>query len=216
MADARNALTSRDSHIWTLRIALVFCVVIILILLQVINARQSDVRVHVPPDLSRGAVLEPDKLQKPNAYAFASYVWRGLNDWTNLGKTDYSARIDRMVKECLVTPDFERWLRNNLREKNRQGELDRTRSLVDEQFYAETLVTPLGVNVMQVGLTLRLMERIQNMPIKDVAMNYTLRVVPDNRPCNAMGMALDGFTLDPSRAEREAEENSRRSRAGKN
>ena len=212
MGDARNALHSRDSHIWTLRIALALVIGLAFCLIAVIYNRQNDITVHVPPDLSNGAVLKPDELQGVSAYAFAMYVWRNINDWRMSGSEDYKRLIDEY--QCLVTPEFERWLRLNEEQKRKQGELDRTRVLSDINLYKPDFVTELSKNVFSVALLVKIQERVKGVVIKDVAMSYSIRVIPDNRKCNPMRMALDGFMFDPTRAEAEAEEKSRKERAG--
>lgn len=210
MADARNALHSRDSHIWTLRIVLLLLIALLILQSLVIYQRQNEITVHVPPDLSKGATLTPGAIHSANAYSFAIYVWRNLNDWSLSGKTDYARLIDEY--KCLVTPEFERWLHQNHNQKRRQGELDRTRVLSELIPFKPDYVTELGSNVFSVALILKIQERVEGAIIKDVQMHYALRVVPDSRKCNVMGMALDGFILDPTRAEREAEEKSKKAR----
>lgn len=211
MADARNALHSRDSHIWTLRIVILILAALLMLQSLVIYTRQNDLTVHVPPDLTNGAVLKPGEVKAVNAYAFAVYVWRNLNDWGSSGKDDYSRLIDEY--RCLVTPEFERWLRQNQLLKRRQGELDRTRVLADLGLFKPEYVTAMGGNIFAVSLLTTIQERVKGVVIKDVGMSYALRVVPDYRKCNVMGMALDGFLVDPTRAEQEAEEISRKARA---
>ncbi|WP_331351264.1 DUF2895 family protein [Cellvibrio sp. UBA7671] len=210
MGDARNALHSRDSHIWTLRIVLLVLMGLLFLQSLVIYSRQNEITVHVPPDLSKGAVLNPGELQAANAFFFAVYVWRNLNDWSVSGKEDYSRLITEY--QCLVTPEFERWLKQNEALKRRQGELDRTRVLADLGLYKPEFVTPLGGNIFSIALLTTIQERVKGVVIKDVGMSYSLRVVPDTRKCNVMGMALDGFMVDPTRAEQEAEENSKKAR----
>jgi integrating conjugative element protein (TIGR03746 family) len=211
VGDARNALHSRDSHIWTLRIVLLLVIGLLFGQTAVIYTRQNDITVHVPPDLSNGAVLKPDELQGVSAYAFAMYVWRNLNDWGTSGSDDYKRLIDEY--QCLISPDFERWLRLNEEQKRRQGELDRTRVLSDINLYKPEFVTELSKNVYSVALLVKIQERVKNVIIKDVGMSYSIRVIPDKRKCNPMGMALDGFMVDPTRAEAEAEAKSRKERA---
>jgi integrating conjugative element protein (TIGR03746 family) len=210
VGDARNALHSRDSHIWTLRIVVLILSTLVLIEAAVIYTRQNDIRIHVPPDLSQGAVLNPGQMQKPNAFFFGVYVWRNLNDWSESGKTDYRRLIEEY--SCLVTPEFKRWLLQTEALKRRQGELDRTRVLKEFGVFSPDFVVPLGGNVFSVAVFTRIEERVRGVVIKDVGMSYSLRVVPDTRKCNVMGIALDGFMVDPTRAEQEAEEKSKKSR----
>lgn len=213
MGDARNALHSRDSHIWTLRMVLLLLTGLLFLQSMVIYTRQNELTVHVPPDLSKGATLKPGALQAANSYAFAIYVWRNLNDWGINGKDDYEKLINEY--QCLVTPEFEQWLRKNLAHKKQEGELDRTRVLFEKNSYKPEFVSELASNVFSVTLLMKIQERVKSVVIKDVVMNYSLRVVPDARKCNVMGMALDGFIVDPTRAEQEAEENSKKARVNR-
>lgn len=213
MGDARNALHSRDSHIWTLRMVIVILAGVILFLIHVISSYQQNIKVHVPPDRSHGVTLKPGELQKPNAYAFALNTWKGLNEWMDNGKEDYPAAIQKY--KCMVTPDFEQWLLKNKEQKGKAGELDRTRYLSESNAYDEAFVVALGANTFSVATIMKLQEHFNGMLIKDVNMNYSLKVVPDNRNCNEMGMALAGFMVDPTRAEQEAEEKSKRARANR-
>lgn len=201
MSKPLNALNERDSHIWTLRMALVIVGCIALALADILYTRQNDFFLHVPPDLSHGANIKPGELQAPNAYAFASFVWRGLNDWPLTGKTDYPTNIKKL--ECYVSPTFLQWIQKNQKEKNDSGELSRTRSLSLDDAFTNDMVNPIGNNVFDVALTAKIHERIEGLPIKDIIVRYPLRVVADTRPCNLMGMALDGFYEQPERTERE-------------
>jgi integrating conjugative element protein (TIGR03746 family) len=208
--DARHAISSRDSHIWTLRIVLVMSLVIVGFLVFVIYQRQSDITIHVPPNIAEGAMLRPGQLHKPNVYIFAVNVWTGLNEWLDSGKTDYDKSIEKYT--CQITPDFERWLRLNRKEKINSGELDRTRTLTEIVPYDTNFVSELNPNIFNVVMVMRLQERIGGMIIKDVSMNYSLKVIPDHRHCNDYGMAIAGFVVDPTRAEQDAEAASRKSR----
>lgn len=201
MSEPRNAISARDSHIWTLRMALVIVSVVAVLLVAVLYSKQNDFNCHIPPDLSRGSKIKPGDLQAPNAYAFASYVWRGINDWPNDGKKDYSANISKF--ECYVTPTFLKWIKDNAKEKSDKGELGRTRNLSIDDLYSDDMSQPIGNNVFTVALTTRVHERIEGLPIKDIIVRYPLRVVPDTRTCNVMGMALDGFYAQPERTEPE-------------
>lgn len=202
MSEPRNAVSARDSHIWTLRMALVIVSVIALALVGILYTRQNDLVVHVPPDLSRGANLKPGELQPPNAYAFATTVWRELNDWQENGRKNYPDKIKSY--QCYVTPTFLHWLEKNNKEKATAGELERMRSLSVEDVFRNDMVKPVGGNTFEVTLTMKLHERIEGQPIKDVVIRYPLRVIPDTRSCNQMGMAIDGFYAQPERVQEEA------------
>jgi len=65
------------------------------------------------------------------------------------------------------------------------------------------MAKPIGNNSFEIALTTKIHERIEGLPIKDIIVRYPLRVVPDTRRCNLMGMALDGFYAQPERTEPE-------------
>lgn len=201
MSEPRNAINARDSHIWTLRMALVIVGIITLTLAGILYTRQNDFFLHIPPDLSQGAMIKPGELQAPNSYTFASYIWRSLNDWPVEGKKDYSANIKKF--DCYLSPSFKKWIEDNEKKKSEAGELGRTRLLSHHEAFSADMVNPIGNNVFHVALTMRLLERTEGLPIKDIVLLYPLRVVPDTRFCNEMGMALDGFYSQPERTEPE-------------
>lgn len=197
MSDTRHGISSRDSHIWSLRIALLLSFAMIGALIVVIMSRQNQFTINVPPDLSQGALVKPGEFQKSNAYVFALHVWRELNDWKISGKKDYPARIK--VYECYVTPNFHRWLLNNVDQKEKEGELDRARRTTLVSPFHESLVANLGANTFSVTIDINLIEDIKGREVKNIAIRYPLRVVPDTRTCNRFGMSLDGFAAEPSR-----------------
>lgn len=201
MSSPRNAVSARDSHIWTLRAGCIIASAFAAGLMFTIHDKQNDFNCHIPPDLSRGAKIKPGELQAANSYSFASNIWRTLNDWEHEGKDDYINNIEKY--ECYVTPPFYTWLKANAKQKADNGELGRTRNLSMDDAYAEGMSVAVGDNVFQVSLTTKVHERVGSSTIKDIVVRYPLRVVPDTRKCNAMGMALDGFYEQPERTETE-------------
>lgn len=197
----RHILQNRDSHIWSLRIALLMLAIICGVQLVIINNQQNDITVHVPPDLSKGALIKPGEYQAPNAYVFATHMWQVLNSWPASGKTDYKAAIE--VNQCYLTPKFAGWLIDSFAQKMRDGELDRKRTVHSVKPFDESMVKNQGANVFLVGITLHLLEQLGRETIKDTTIFYPLRVVPDTRACNKMGMALDGFYDEPKRVDTE-------------
>jgi integrating conjugative element protein (TIGR03746 family) len=205
VSDARNSITAKDSHIWTLRIVTIVLAILLAGQTYVYSLKQNKLTVHVPPDLSAGASLTPDKLQPANTYAFASYVWSGINDWAESGKSDYLEAINE--HSCLVSDDFLQYLKRNHSQKKSDGELDRTRTLSPLLQYRQNFVVPIGNNSFSVALVMRLVERVGAMSVKDTGMQYQFRITPDARPCNPYKMQIDGFVVDPVRYE--SDENSK-------
>lgn len=197
MGDARNGITARDSHIWTLRMALVILSAVIAALLGVIVLKQNMFTVQVPPDLSHGARVKPGEYLASSSYVFSHYIWRELNDWKVSGKSDLPARLK--TYECYVTPSFKKQLDKIKKEKSVNGELDRTRVMTSDVEFKQGYVKELGANTFVAYLHMHIIERIEDSEVKNVHIRYPLRVVPDNRECNRFGQALDGFYSDPER-----------------
>lgn len=194
-----NILQNRDSHIWSLRVALFFTAIIAIFELAIIAGRDDTLTIQIPPDLSKGALIKPGEFQPAHAYIFAVHMWRALNDWPVSGRNDYKSSIE--VNECYVTPKFAAWLVDNYAQKLRDGELERRRSVSLVDAFNDEIVKALGANTYAVYLTTHINEQIDKETIKDTKILYPLRVVADNRKCNRMGMSLDGFYEEPKRVE---------------
>src|SRR5690625_2240737 len=99
----RNALTARDRLVWYL----VMVVVLLGALLAHAQYRlvtvQTDITMHVPPDLSRGARLKPNRPEPSSVYLYTQHIWQQINEWLSSGTTDYRAAIDQY--QCYVSPD---------------------------------------------------------------------------------------------------------------
>lgn len=202
MSDQRQGINARESHIWSLRMAILVLFLICVGLITAIVLRQNEFTMQIPPDISQGALVRPGEYFEPNAYVFALHVWREINHWPKSGSREYLALINE--HKCVVTPAFLQWLRNNVTEKERQGELDRSRTLVPIGAYQKSLVRPLGGNTFAVYLNVSIEEAIRGRPLRTVAIHYPMRVVPDHRSCNPFGMALDGFDSAPQRITEES------------
>lgn len=197
MAEKRNALTARDSHIWTLRMALMLLIGLLAGVIYLFSAAKNDFTCHVPPDLSRGGKIKPGDLVGPNSYSFANYMWREINEWQASGKTEFAANIE--ANRCYLSVDFYNWLKKLEAHKKNTGELDRERRLVPIQQFRPNMAKKLGDDLYVVYLDMRLTETVAGEVVKDIGMRYPLRVYADHRDCNVMGMAVDGFESEPTR-----------------
>lgn len=196
MGQPRNALSSRDSHIWSLRLAILVGIVIIGGLIFVIYSKQNSFDCHIPPDLSQGAKIKPGEILQPSAYTFSQYIWRELNTWPTSGRTDYRQKIDAL--KCYVSEDFYRWLNANYNQKL-GSELDRTREVSLRLNYDPAMAEPLGANTFRVTLEMQVIERVNSAEVKNIIIRYPLKVAPDGRTCNPMGMRIEGFSGQPER-----------------
>lgn len=194
--DARNKLTERDSHIWTLRMVVVLLVMVIMGLVLTIKSRQNIVDVQVPPDLSKGALLKPGEFLSANTFSFAHFIWTEMNTWPENGKSDFKRQLKEY--ECYMTRSFKKQMHAIYDEKLDKGELDRDREITIDIPYREKMVTNLGAGTFVTRLFMHMVEEVNGFELKNVRIEYPLRVVPDARKCNPFGQALDGFYEKPA------------------
>ncbi len=154
----------------------------------------STLRVHIPPDLSNGAVLSSGEIRKPNVYIFALYIWQQLNRWESNGETDYEDKI-HILRNYLTPACFQDRQEDFLKKKNMRELNLRERSVweipgrgfSDERVYVE------GSDSWIIYLDLHIKEFMLGQNIKDIFVNYPLRVVRYNvdPESNPWGLALD-------------------------
>lgn len=184
------------SHIDSLRIVIGVQVMLIFALWYGWHQSKNDIRVHIPPDLRSGAVLQADAVAPSNVYAFANYIFQQLNHWEKDGETDYGKQIFRM--SAYMTPDFREFLTNDLELRGKRGELTgRQRGIqpIPGHGYEERRVDVLDFNTWLVWLDFSIDETVRGMDVKSLNIRYPIRVVrySINPEINPWGLALDGF-----------------------
>ena len=188
-----NALHDARAHIWTLRMVIVLEAVVIGAMWFGWQSAPNQIRVHVPPDLSRGAILTPDAPEPVNVYAFAMQTYQELNRWESNGETEYGDRIRSLTP--MFTPAFRQSLIDDLETKSRQGELqNRSRALVSLPGlgFDPDRVKVLGEGLWEVELYFRLLEDVHELNVKDTVIVYPIRVVRFNADPrrNPWGLAI--------------------------
>ena len=201
MARPLNVIAARDAHISSLRMAVAGLLLLLVLLVLGWWSTRNEITVHIPPDLSAGALLPAGQVPAPNVYAFAFTMFQALNFWPENGEQDYPRMAQ--AHRCYHTPAFRRWLEQSIRDKRQRGELYRTRGVQPLSGYTQELVRRIGTDAWSVQLDLGLREWVQNRKVKDTAVRYTLRVVAFDisRQCNPWGLALDGHEHPPQRLE---------------
>ena len=91
MNRVRNALSDKDRTIWFLAIALVILGMCLMFSVHRITVMATNIKLHLPPDVSQGAIVEAGKLPIPTAYTYARYIWQNLNTWKQNGATEYDS-----------------------------------------------------------------------------------------------------------------------------
>jgi integrating conjugative element protein (TIGR03746 family) len=197
MSRIRNALTARERLNWYLAIGLVFLGLLLVHAHYRLANVQQDFRMHVPPDLSEGAVLRPNMPEQANVYMYTLYIWKQINEWLESGLADYDSNVDEM--KCYLSPDMYKWLKDDVKKRRTNGELSRTRSISPATFYTKEHVKSLGNGTWYVWLDLSLVERVVGEEVKNVVMRYPLYAYRDSRSCNEFGVSVGGFFNDPAR-----------------
>ena len=190
----RNKLTAQQSHIWTLRILAAGLLAALTVSQYFIQTKTTEIRAHVPPDLSGGVILSHDKPFPANAYTFAQYIFLRLNDWED-GDTDFKQHIDRY--ECYLSSRYQKQLMDIYHDKRKKGELTRNRRVKLLGGYSDSLVSTLNNSTYLVWLDVKIIEEVNHYPVKDINVRYPIRVTTSDRPCNRMGLALDGYEYTP-------------------
>ncbi len=104
--------SSLEAHITTLRSVIAILVIINFSLWYGWRDSNNDVRIHIPPDIRSGAILQADEISPPNVYTFAGYIFQQLNHWANNGDKDYGLQIFKTAP--YLTPEFREYLINDL------------------------------------------------------------------------------------------------------
>ena len=183
---------SKDAMIRLLLGVLAILSLLLLVALVGWSRAPDNIRLHYPPDLSRGAVQQLGDIPKASIYVFAHYVFQQLNRWPTDGKEDYYNQIHSL--RAFFTPAcFEERLQDlDEREREING---RQRSVweIPGRGFSNARVQVVAPNQWVVGLDLHVQETYRGERVKDRLIHYPLRVVAyDVDPqANPWGLALD-------------------------
>jgi integrating conjugative element protein (TIGR03746 family) len=201
----QHALANAWLSIKILWVALGCLLIINLALIISWHQAQKSIRVYIPPQIpSSGITQNASSIPLSSIYSFAFYIWQGVNYWPENGLADYKKAIEQFAP--FLTPKFKQVLLQDYRDRQTHGELqDRLRHLqgASGSSFDVREVETVGHDTWLVHLQMRLSEHM-NMngnAVKDVVLNYTLRVVryDANPKVNPWGLALDGFVENPER-----------------
>lgn len=157
--------------------------------------------VYIPPDISEATTQKPNVIPKPSVYAFAFQIFTAINTWSQSGTDDYPKEIADY--RYYLTIPFHSALIADYKQRSSEGSLSRTRLMTgfSGKGYSNQSVKVLGPNSWAVTLTMHVVERVGNTVVKDVLIDYPLRVVRTQMSINynPWGLALDGFVKPPHR-----------------
>lgn len=199
-AKYENLLAGKDQTIRALWVGLAVTVGLSVLMGVGWMRAPTDLRVHIPPDLSHGAVLSPGEARRPNIYAFAYYIWQQMYRWPKDGQTDYEDRI-HMLKQYLTPACFQNRLDDLTTRRNRRELHGRERSMweIPGRGFNPERVRIQGNGAWTVYLDLFIEETMLGEPIKTRAVNYPLRVVryEADPELNPFGLAMDCLADKP-------------------
>ncbi len=193
----RDLNSSLGSHIATLRGIIVILVLINIFMWMGWRGASSDIRIHIPPDIRSGAIINADEISDVNVYSFASYIFQQLYRWPVNGEKNYGEQI--FIVSPYLTPGFREELINDMETRSKNGELTgRVRFIqaIQGQGYEERRVDLLDNGNWIVWLDFNIQEYVNGMQVKNVNIRYPLRVTrfdvdPETNP---WGLALNGFS----------------------
>ena len=159
---------------------------------------QSDITIHIPPDLKTGATLQADKPLAANVYAFATYIFQQLNRWPQDGSVDFSKAIYAL--SSYLTPSFRESLVTEMETKASRGELagrERGMTEIVGLDYIEEKVQVVRDGLWLVQIDMELRESVKGVEVKRKRLRYPIRVIryDVDRETNPWGLALDGYEL---------------------
>lgn len=163
----------------------------------------SKLTVYVPPDISNGATVKPQVIPAGVIYAFAFEIFTAINTWSNGGEKDYDSAIK--TYRYYLTPHFQSLLLADEKSRKEEGSLSRIRLMTgySGMGYTSESVKSIGNNMWEVDMRLELVESVNGETVKDIVVDYPLKVVRVNEATtlNPWGLALDGFVRAPTRSE---------------
>lgn len=198
----------KKSDEFTLVIKSLWIVVGILVFINLIlvigwSTAPNRLRVYLPPDLSRGSMIQPGEIPKSTVYAFAYQIFTSVNTWTNSGVDDYKKNI--VAYKSYFTPSFWKIISDDYGSRIANNELGRMRLVtgVSGMGYEQNQVEILGGGSWLVNLRLKVQESVGGSVVKDVVIDYPLIIsrVNESIQVNPWGLAISGYYKEPFRIE---------------
>lgn len=207
MSRFKNEVQHLQSHVKTLRIAVL--VVLLLALFMGFGWLRSpkNLMIHVPPDLRSGSTRLWWDVPPESVYTFGFYIFQQVNRWPTDGEVDYDRNI--FALSAYLTPACHAFLKNDYRIRRDNGELrKRVRGIyeIPGRGYGDdptTRVRVISGNEWLVTLDVAADEYFGSEQVKRALVRYPIRVVrmdvdPERNP---FGLALDCYDAAPQRIE---------------
>ncbi|MDC0434759.1 DUF2895 family protein [bacterium] len=174
--------------------ALITCVAGLVFAVYGLVTTRDNFTITIPPNLSNGAVVDPDDFDLAFVEQFATRQMRDLFHWQNDGAVDYGANIDNLAP--MMSTEFHESLIIDMNERVEKGEIqERTRYSIEiPDPDIEYRVQLLEKNTWFVPVAINIVERVGGMEIKNRPMMYPMIVRRYNSgQNNPYGVILDGY-----------------------
>lgn len=200
MSRYRNALAGQRAAVRALWVAVGVAVFCALVMGVGWMSAPSRLTVHLPPDLSVGAVVAPEDPQPPHVYTYGYYVWQQLYRWPKDGAEDYLSRIESLMH--YMTPGCYQDRLDDFAARRASRELSGRRRAVWEipgRGYRFDRVHREAPGTWIVTLDLQIEETILGETVKHRLATYRIRVVRRqvDPARNPWGMAVDCLAGPP-------------------
>lgn len=196
----KNVLTLQEKQIRDWRLIAVALLLVNIFLGVSLKNTVNDITVHIPPRIERGTTMKAGDVPAPNVYSFSYYLFQKLSTWEKDGskeglKSIYDFRF-------YLTDDFKSDLELIHTTRTQSGETKgRTRTVqeADKKGFNSSLVYKVSEGKWVVKLDMRIIEKIGDTVIKDVAVRYPIVVIlEDTHPDdNSWGLKFAGFDSEP-------------------
>jgi integrating conjugative element protein (TIGR03746 family) len=195
-----NLVHAKDHTIKLMGIGLVTMALLLALTVAGWMRAPSQITLHIPPDLSDGAIQGVGDIPKANLYSFVFYIFQQMNRWPTNGREDYFDRIHNF-QHYLTPACFEERLAD-YEIRNGNNELaGRVRAVweIPGRGFSTGRVRSTSPRSWVVGLDLHVQETLRGEKVKDRLIHYPINVVTYNvdPELNPWGLALDCYASSP-------------------
>jgi integrating conjugative element protein (TIGR03746 family) len=187
-----NLVHSKEAMIRLLYGVVALLAMLLLVALLGWSRAPDNIRLHYPPDLSRGAVQNLGDIPKVTIYTFAYYIFQQLYRWPTDGRADYYDRIHTLRNYLTPACYEDRLADHDARQRNIAG---RQRSVweIPGRGFSNQRVQVTSATSWLVGLDLHIRETYRGERVKDRLIHFPVKIVAyDVDPeTNPWGLAID-------------------------
>lgn len=209
-----NALKSERYHIQSLRLIILFLVMVVAYLTYVVQSLPRQLTIYTPPDFQQqGSLRKWWEVPQSTVYAFSLYTFQQLNRWLKDGEVEYLENIERL--RPYLTLSCYNFLKRDYDNRSLLGELrNRSRAVYEMPGRGYTLERVRANSESDWNVTLDLYTdeewtgREIEEKLKRLLVRYPLHIVRIDADVssNPWGLALNCYNGQPQRIELQATE----------